>query len=551
MKNTRNVRGSSIFVTILLLFLVKVQAQQRIPHHFQSYTGSFGINEGKKLSIEEKRNLKQLLNDKREYRQITQRVQVPNAAWLQLFFDNPQLGKHSYVEITSVEDGSSQHLNTKKMKQWGQKSAVFNGDVLEVTLYVAPDDKGITLNINRLLVGEFVRNKLKKDQKDQKVKLSSQCGIQDNRVGSNDPAVGRILPIGCTGWIISNGGFLTAGHCAVDNNSINILEFNVPASDPDGTINVAGADDQYPVIDSSISFEDADGDGNNWAIFNCGPNANTDLLAAEAQRAFYRVSKDFLPTTMRITGYGADRGNSGSPVIWEGAAVPTAIGIHTNAGCTTNSNSGGNNGSSFEADDLEKVIQDFGGTNVEYVDGNHLVAANLTNGTIMRPFRTVSEAISSVNDDAIISIAEGNYRETLYITQTLTIRAPVGGVTIGPEVESNTRMQSDIETMTLAENEDPEQEIQEINELSLEEFTEKDWVMYPNPADNTLSFRLQQGATYTVNIYNSGGYEVSGLDYFTDQFGGIDISSFAAGTYLVKVFNHETGEVKTEKLIIE
>ena len=43
----------------------------------------------------------------------------------------------------------------------------------------------------------------------------SQCGPTDDRVLSADPRAARLLPVGCTGWIIDdcNHCMLTAGHC--------------------------------------------------------------------------------------------------------------------------------------------------------------------------------------------------------------------------------------------------------------------------------------------------------------------------------------------------
>ena len=63
--------------------------------------------------------------------------------------------------------------------------------------------------------------------------LESICGANDDRVASSNPRAGRIMPIGCTGWMIPGGAFLTAGHCALS--TAQTVEFNVPASLSNGT----------------------------------------------------------------------------------------------------------------------------------------------------------------------------------------------------------------------------------------------------------------------------------------------------------------------------
>ncbi|MEM6379590.1 MAG: S8 family serine peptidase [Bacteroidota bacterium] len=189
---------------------------------------------------------------------------------------------------------------------------------------------------------------------------------------------------------------------------------------------------------------------------------------------------------------------------------------------------------------------------------NFIVSENIRIGDLYNQGANVSiKATNAIADNAIAAYHAGEsvlLQPGFYVPEGASFRAVLIGCS-STHFPSNSRMLSSTESVVHNGNGANGQEEgvfeQETKELSSEELTEKDWVMYPNPAENTLSFRLQQGATYTINIYNSGGYEVSGLDYFTDQFGGIDISRFATGTYLVKVFNHETGEIKTEKLIIE
>jgi len=211
------------------------------------------------------------------------------------------------------------------------------------------------------------------------------CGSTDDRVASANPRVGRIMPIGCTGWLIDGNRLLTAGHCI--GAATQTVEFNVPASQNNGTIVAPPVRDQYRVISGSIVSQTG-GVGNDWAVFQVLANTQTGLMPAAAQGAIFQLSNTDNPAQARITGYGLDGpapnfgaggplnaqnqtqqthvgtlsqntggatsgvlqydtdtqgGNSGSPVVVEGSN--TAIGIHTNGGCTPNG--GTNAGTSF------------------------------------------------------------------------------------------------------------------------------------------------------------------------------------------------------------
>jgi len=173
-----------------------------------------------------------------------QTVQVNGVPWLQLHFGTYNLGSNSYLVITSVLDGAQQILTDSSLPQWGNRSAYFNGDTVELALHVATDETDIFYNVEEVTVGEWETGDT----------IESICGTADNRVSSTDPREGRIVPIGCTGWIVSNGAFLTAGHCT--GTSMTTLEFNVPASLSNGTIQHPAPQDQYPIIASSVVFQD-------------------------------------------------------------------------------------------------------------------------------------------------------------------------------------------------------------------------------------------------------------------------------------------------------
>jgi len=307
------------------------------------------------------------------------------------------------------------------------------------------------------------------------------CG-SDDRVTTSDPAVGRFvffdassnMVAKCTAWIASSGAYLSAGHCfhRTDYGDPDLLEFNVPLSDADGSPNFADPDDQYP-IDLTNWVRHDNGTGDDYSIFDCNVNSDTGYLPVQGQNDFFRTAKvaDITtPATIRITGYGVDdgtvnrvlqtdtgpyvgqngsgssvsveyqvdtmSGNSGGPVIVYGSE--TSIGVHTNAGCDPPTGNG-NHGTSFENDALESALDDFFGTNVRYVDAYHPIASALENGTVLRPYDTVSEAVAVASSGNRIRIVNGTYSSAADSSlllgadgKSLLLLAPVGSVTIGP-----------------------------------------------------------------------------------------------------------------------
>jgi len=433
-----------------------------IPHHLEPYRLESGAHKALKAETA-------LL--------FRETVQVSGVPWLRLHFDDYDLGTQSFIRITSLADGAQQVLDADSLAQWYNSSAFFNGDSVEVELYVAPGETDVFIKIQEITVGEWA------DGEDigsagGDVGIESICGGDDDRVHSDDPRVGRIVPAGCTGWIVSNGAHLTAGHCT--GTAMQTLEFNIPNSLANGTIRHPGPEDQYPIDAGSIVFNNdgAGAIGNDWAVFGCNANSNTGLLPVQAQKAFYRMSRDSSPANVRVTGCGQDNdppgstggwnsdnqtlqthwgtyvgetvegasdviieyivdtmgGSSGSPVIIYGTT--TTIGIHTNAGCDPcEPPDHGNHGTGFEHNNLENAIETFPGSNVVYVDAGH--PATSEDGAVLRPYHTVTEAITWVLDGGIVSIVAGSYGKTGNTFtagedgKRMTFSVPVGTVTIG------------------------------------------------------------------------------------------------------------------------
>jgi V8-like Glu-specific endopeptidase len=338
-------RSLLLALTLALLALPAVVAAQTAPlrQHTERYTLDSGLHAGLQGRVAEV---------------FTDVVSVPGAPWLRLTFSDFHLGRGSYLTVTSRQDGAQQRLDAAGIAQWYNASAYFNGDAVEVALHVAPGDQGVFVRMEEVVVGEHGAPE-------------SQCGPTDDRQASNDPKAGRLLSIGCTGWLIHDDKIVSAGHCI--QSGATTLQFNVPLSTAGGGLQHPPPEHQYSVDQTSRVFVNG-GVGNDWGVFRVFDNTQTGLQPSEAQGAVFFVRQDLTPPTIRITGYGVDSGsanqtqqtstgpnagssgttmryrtdteggNSGSPVIDE--ATGHSVGVHTHGGCTT-AGTGNNSGTSL------------------------------------------------------------------------------------------------------------------------------------------------------------------------------------------------------------
>ena len=342
-----------ILLNATLLFFLHINSFAQtadIPSHIETYEMNSGIFNGVEVQGGE------------SYIAYTGLLIVSDSPWLRLLFEDANLGKDSYIIITSLWDGKWQRLDATSLEQWQLSSAYFNGNQVEIELHIVPFDRNIFFSIKEVIVGDYVG--------DDNL-IESQCGPTDDRISSNQLATGRLMNIGCTAWIIPNGGFISAGHC-LDGGGGTVVQFQVPPSLPNGTTQNPGPEDQYSVNFATKVFVNG-GIGNDWGTFEVFSNSVTGLLPKEAQGAFWPLLQNLGPDSIRITGYGVDTGvdnqtqqthigpnagsagttmryvtdteggNSGSPVI--DGATGNAVGVHTHGGC--NAGGGNNNGTSF------------------------------------------------------------------------------------------------------------------------------------------------------------------------------------------------------------
>jgi len=329
---------------------------------------------------------------------FTSFLEAPDAPWVRLRFgeatdlgdpDAPEDG--AVILIISRLDGATQILDARSLAQWRRTSAYFNGPALDVRLLAPPDSGPYRLVIDDLIAGD----------PDGDV-ATTICGAGDDRHPTDDPRVGRILPAVCTGWIVNdcNRCMFTAGHCQ-DGDGLQVLQFNVPPSQPDGDMVMPPPEDQYAIDPDSIQGNGGNGLGNDWAHFGCFPNANTDLTPYEAQGDAFILAPKYAgnaaaeenPGLLRVTGYGqatddlppvwnfflttdtgelegidqtailhsvdTTPGNSGSPIIDE--LTGWALGIHTDGGCDPDLPENTNAGTASWHPDVQYAFQNGAG----------------------------------------------------------------------------------------------------------------------------------------------------------------------------------------------
>ncbi len=488
-------------------------------------------------------------------------VQLHNIPWLQLHFSDANLGNESYVLIKSKDSDSGQRLDAISIEQWNYFSAFFNGEQVDIELFVGAMDQNIYINLAEVLAGDW----------DPSNPFYSICGPSDDRIPSNHPATGRLLNVGCTAWIIPNGKIVSAGHCLANAGSVNVLQFNVPPSLPGGGLQHPPPEHQYPADASSRVYVNG-GVGNDWGVFEVFPNSITGLMPREAQSAYFTLVQDLGPDSIRITGYGVDSGtanqtqqthvgpnwgssgttmryrtdtqggNSGSPIIDELTGYST--GVHSHGGCT--SSGGNNNGTSFFHVDFWAAV-DSGIIPVEltsftvnsfddYAELQWITATETNNAgfAIERTSNQTSEWSEIAFVDGNGTSAHSNVYK--YIDEELTVGTYTyrlkqidydGSYSYSSEVEA---VISAPDNFALYQN-------------------------YPNPFNpsTTIKFNIPSDAQVQLNVFNTLGEKVAELFNGTLKGGYhefvFDASTLTSGIYFYRLESDEFADSKKMILI--
>jgi hypothetical protein len=295
---------------------------------------------------------------------------------------------------------------------------------------------------------------------------------RDSRIG-----IGRIRAglASCTGFILSNGAFLTAGHC-VDSDADGMvdsaftggtIEFNVPDSTFDGCIQTDGNTRSYS-IDRVIGFQHNTILGgslppDDWAVFtvlNDGLGNNPAVV-----EGFLRPDDDIpgIFSTLRVTGYGNDThpnnggncngnsdastlqtdtdilqfkifneighrvdtegGDSGAPIIDDNTG--RVVGIHNTSLCNVEFT---NSGVAFTKNNLADAVNSFQGSNAVHLDH---AAPSGGDGTAFQPFDDLADAVNATPSGGTLVIVAGSYSGSITIDTRMDIVLPVGGATLG------------------------------------------------------------------------------------------------------------------------
>ena len=219
-------------------------------------------------------------------------VRVPGAGWIRIYFDDVQLEGASSIRMTSVDDGEVQELDAAGLLMWRNSSAYFNGEAVRVQLIAAP----ATFD-NALTIGAIAKEMVPAGH------TRGGCGIcgNDDRVPSSVDWAARMMPVGCTGTIYNTSScFVTAGHCL---GGADTLQFNVPASNSNCTLNNPPVADQFPVID-------LDGlDGGVGADYGAMKSGTNNLGQTPYERyGIYMPLANSVPSsgTASVNGFGVD-----------------------------------------------------------------------------------------------------------------------------------------------------------------------------------------------------------------------------------------------------
>lgn len=99
--------------------LIALGQPEPVPYQYQPYILDSGMHHGRGGGETE------------AFPAYSEILQIKEAPWLRLKFTDANLGRDSYLMITSLKDGAWQPLNAHSLAQWRHTSAFFNGDAVQ------------------------------------------------------------------------------------------------------------------------------------------------------------------------------------------------------------------------------------------------------------------------------------------------------------------------------------------------------------------------------------------------------------------------------------
>ncbi|MCA8973547.1 MAG: hypothetical protein KDC98_02445 [Planctomycetes bacterium] len=232
-----------------------------------------------------------------------------NTPWLRLHFVRTWLDKGSYLRIVSLDDGDIMLMRQKNLEEWSFSSAYMNGGTVLVELIAGPGTAKNSFAIDKVMAGDATA---------QNPSPQTICGPTDDRFVTNDRRIGRLLPQGCTGWIIDQPTsgpdrcHLSAGHCAAPGE---VLAFSVPASMRNCALRHPPVSLQF-AVDHANSVHVFTGVGDDYWVFRCFPNPTSGLTTFQTQGSSFDLTTVMpaVGTAIRVTGFGIDGTDSdGAP----------------------------------------------------------------------------------------------------------------------------------------------------------------------------------------------------------------------------------------------
>lgn len=238
---------------------------------------------------------------------------LANSPWTRIVFSELELHPESSLELTSLYDRRSLTLSASDL--YAQRRA--DGAVeltsplrlpIEIRLVAAPRS-----GENRFRVAELILQGWDVSEPLAFLGVEKRICGTDQRVPDTNAAVARLMPEGCTGFLIEHPGtgdrcMLTAAHC----DTFTTAEFDVPASGANcQTSSPADANDVF-AVDPTANRAGTDERGKDWRVFRLQRNGANRTAFRTRGTALQLVTQVHANRQVEVVGYGVDTGIAGS-----------------------------------------------------------------------------------------------------------------------------------------------------------------------------------------------------------------------------------------------